>query len=793
MPGIRLSTLVRHLRGGGKPSDGCSDADLLARFARGHDDGAFELLVWRHGAMVLGACRRILAHSEDAEDAFQGTFLILARKAGGIARGVAVPAWLHRVAVRVALRLARSRRAAAPLDVEPLARPQPDPAERADGLAVLDEEINQLPERWRRAVVLCYLEGLTAADAGRQLGCPRGTVESRLAAARKRLRERLTRRGVTLPVGVLAVLTEQGVMAPEAVAQLVRGAAAFTRGGRGAAEIVGEPAVRLAKGVLIMWGVRTWPTVLAVVAAVAVTAGIGWANRARPAEPPAQPTPERPVALADPPAGAPAAEPENPGDPQDPAQPWPLAGQFQMPVPNGTLIGVTPDSRALILKSQATSGDNRDQVTLFDVASRKRPEVGSPNPIADAAVSPDGNLIATAEGTNGVKLREVATGKLVEALWPTAGLPAQQVAFTPDGSRLIALCSRYDSDGGPGQIDAKTTLRYQVSVWDLAAKKELGHPAETVDGWRFFAPRTWFAAGGRFVLKSEVILKPDVKPQDFIGAGRAVTEGYRLTLADPLTGTAGKPFEVRMPGHIPALTMAETAVSPDGKSILAHEPELPTAVMLLDTSTGKERLRLGKLSRPLKAVAFSPDGKLVAVATGFGSGGRPPGGKFGPGGSQPGDGIAAPTEVVIWEATSGKEVVRLADKESSRNYAALRFSPDGSYLVAQDDSRRLTIWGHPPHPEPAKPGVAAGGAAVPDRFRALIRDLAADGVSDQRRVECLFLAALGRLPTDVESRTLTAQLARESDKSAGMRSILAALTDTAEFKAHAAALQQLAR
>src|SRR5262249_26027680 len=110
MQGGRLSTLVRRMWREAPSGDGTSDAELLARFAGSRDASAFELLVWRHGAMVLETCRRILRHTEDAEDAFQAVFLVLARKAGGISRGTALPAWLHRVAVRVSTRLVRSRR-----------------------------------------------------------------------------------------------------------------------------------------------------------------------------------------------------------------------------------------------------------------------------------------------------------------------------------------------------------------------------------------------------------------------------------------------------------------------------------------------------------------------------------------------------------------------------------------------------------------------------------------------------------------------------------------------------------
>src|SRR2546429_411565 len=100
MAGVWLSALVRRMRRE-LPPEGNSDADLLARFARARDASAFELLVWRHGALVLSACRRLLNNDADAEDAFQAVFLVLARKARGITRGAALPAWLHRTAVRI--------------------------------------------------------------------------------------------------------------------------------------------------------------------------------------------------------------------------------------------------------------------------------------------------------------------------------------------------------------------------------------------------------------------------------------------------------------------------------------------------------------------------------------------------------------------------------------------------------------------------------------------------------------------------------------------------------------------
>jgi RNA polymerase sigma factor (sigma-70 family) len=175
------------------------DRELLERFAARRDQAAFELLLWRHGPMVLALCRRLLSHSQDVEDAFQATFLTLVGKGKSIARGEAVGGWLYRVAYRVALRARtertkRSRRerpGVEALDVPARDEPSPD-----DLWGVLVREIDRLPGRERAAFVLCCLEGKTGAEAARQLGCPPGTVSSRLTGARKRLRARLLRRGL---------------------------------------------------------------------------------------------------------------------------------------------------------------------------------------------------------------------------------------------------------------------------------------------------------------------------------------------------------------------------------------------------------------------------------------------------------------------------------------------------------------------------------------------------------------------------------------------------------------------
>jgi RNA polymerase sigma factor (sigma-70 family) len=206
------------------------DATLLERFVRERDEAAFELLVWRHQRQVLGVCYGVLGRHHDAEDAFQATFLALARKASSIARRPALGPWLRRVAYRVALR-ASARRARRLTDEQQAAREAHVSAEpsvgvmRADLERLLHEEMDRIAEKYRVPLVLCYLEGHTNEQVARRLGCPAGTIATRLARGRKLLRSRLARRGIGLAGGLMPVaLTEFAQAAPQLVRDTVRAA-----------------------------------------------------------------------------------------------------------------------------------------------------------------------------------------------------------------------------------------------------------------------------------------------------------------------------------------------------------------------------------------------------------------------------------------------------------------------------------------------------------------------------------------------------------------------------------------
>jgi RNA polymerase sigma factor (sigma-70 family) len=257
-----------------------TDGELIRAFVERKCPAAFGELVLRHGSMVLGVCLRVLRHRQDAEDAFQATFLVLARKAGSVSPRNAVGNWLHGVALQTAVRARaitmkrRQRETTVPSVPEPAARE----AGWDDVAEVVDAELGRLPNHYRAVLLLCDLEGRTRTDAARHLGCPEGSVSSRLSRARAMLAKRLTKRGVTLPAGAVALLvgrnaTAAGVPAAlvtatvEAVGSLAAGSAL---GGGGSPEVT-----TLSEGVLKAMLIKRIITTTTAVLALSVTAITG--------------------------------------------------------------------------------------------------------------------------------------------------------------------------------------------------------------------------------------------------------------------------------------------------------------------------------------------------------------------------------------------------------------------------------------------------------------------------------------------------------------------------------------
>lgn len=351
---------------GAEPLESGSDGQLLARFVAEHDEAAFAALTRRYGPLVLGVCRRVLHDPHAVDDAFQATFLVLARKAASIAKQDSLGSWLHGVAYRIAVRArvgASRRRVVETLEAD-MAHADPSTvdvgpesaAEIQELSRILDEELQRLPEKHRGPLVRCYLMGQTNEEAARELHCPPGSMSWRLAQARECLRQRLTRRGATLSAATLATaLSAQA--APAAVPAALLAAALRTGTTPGA---VSAAATELADAILptlgvskIKMGAAGLVFGLAVVGIGVLVHGLSSGSGAAH------------VAVVDPAADLAGAQP----------RPDPGAADFKLPDdPQAVLVAVGPDTHV---------GWDFQLRRDGSMASRARPGMGGPAKTTD--------------------------------------------------------------------------------------------------------------------------------------------------------------------------------------------------------------------------------------------------------------------------------------------------------------------------------------------------------------------------------------------------------------------------
>jgi RNA polymerase sigma factor (sigma-70 family) len=366
MANAQLDGVLRHLHSLRETQTlaAASDAQLLERFTARHEEAAFTALLRRHGPMVLGVSRRVLHRVQDAEDVFQATFLLLARKASSIRKRASVGCWLHGVAHRLAVkakaqgarRQAHEKRAADMRDTRPSGT-----ATWQDVQAALDVALQELPEHYRAALVLCYLEGKSHAEAAQSLGCPLATVRTRVARGRKVLRNRLTAKGLTLSTAGLAALLIASAAPAAAPAALVKATVRAALPGA-AGQAAGTCSARVAG--LIEGGLKEMvpnKVKLALLLAACLVAGAALTYRVLADDPAAKP----PAAKEDttPPA-APAA-----GAPADDKGAVGFSGQVVdpdgKPVKNAKVFLSAPLRKGPSLPLEATTGaDGRYRFTV---------------------------------------------------------------------------------------------------------------------------------------------------------------------------------------------------------------------------------------------------------------------------------------------------------------------------------------------------------------------------------------------------------------------------------------------
>jgi RNA polymerase sigma factor (sigma-70 family) len=316
-----------------------TDAALLDGFLTNRDEAAFAALLHRHGPMVWGLCQRLLHHRQNAEDVFQATFLTLLRKASSIRKQESLACWLHGVAYRLARRVQADQARRLLTNAEGAASAA-NPAEQASGhevQAAFDEELARLPEKYRLPLVLCYLEGQTRDEAAEQLGWSLGTLKRRLEQGRAALRDRLTRRGVTLGAALFAASVGGDAFAATVPPTLMNStwlATNMIAGGQALAEVAGAQVAALTEGMVAALAPSKLKWVAALAAATLALAGAGgvWTASTLQAKVP----PSAAIAAEDPPsaredvkpvpaptarnrnAPAPAARPAPPPESQPP-------------------------------------------------------------------------------------------------------------------------------------------------------------------------------------------------------------------------------------------------------------------------------------------------------------------------------------------------------------------------------------------------------------------------------------------------------------------------------------------
>jgi RNA polymerase sigma factor (sigma-70 family) len=679
MAGSPLGVLLRHLTSGtgGSALAESSDGQLLERFVTHKEEAAFASLLCRHGPMVLSVCRRALANEQDSEDVFQATFLLLARKAGSIRRRDSVGSWLHGVAHRLAVQCRRQEtRRRTRENQAGLKRAAAVSAPEAweELRALLDEAIAELPEKYRSALVLCYLEDHTHEEAARRLGCRLTTLRSRVARGRERLRATLVRRGLTLSgaafLAALVTSAAQAALLPSLRMRTLAAALQFAKGETAASSLVSASTAALVEGgVRAMFFSKVKILLVLLLAAGLALGGAGVLahqilNAKNPAEPP-QSGNER----------AATPQPEN--------KPKPVVDRFGDPLPERAIarLGTVRFRASELVCACAWSPDGKilaagdNTIRLFDAATGKpiRQLRDHLHPIHSLSYSPDGRTQASGSQA-GIDLWDPATGKFLRRFSPKPGqyMPIWSLAFTPDGKGLI-------SAGEAGQIH----------LWDPATGREIRQfkgneirvrcAALSPDGRTLASAadkeiRLWETATGKMIRRLAGQKKP-IRALAFSPDSNLLASGAddstinSIWLWETATGKVHRKI-AEEPDQLRNACARSLAFSPDGKTLAAGYGD--NTLCLWDVAKGNKLHEMSGVRSTtyrgfhdggVQCVLFSRDGKRLA--------------------------FARDNQLALLDVSSGKEIMPLPAHRGGLH--RLFFSPDGKRLLTGSDEPKGRI------------------------------------------------------------------------------------------------------
>jgi RNA polymerase sigma factor (sigma-70 family) len=592
------------------------DGELLRRYAETRDEAAFAELVRRNGSLVLRACRNVLRDPAAADDAFQVTFLLLARNATRLVGSPSVAGWLHTVAVRSAGKIRRTenrrrRRERSDRDLLEAGSPA-DEATWTEVRERIDAELARLPEEYRTPLLLCYVQGLGYADAARRLGCSLGALRGRLERGREALRRRLGRWG--LP----AVLVVASADAPAVGAGLRDATLAAIRS-------AGPVAARAALG----WA--KW----AVAAAFAAAAGIGFAALPRAAEPPkSEPAP--PPAVA-----APAPEKADAGG--DPLPPGALARMGSSRLHHGSNVHrlmASADGKWVISYSSSNGyrvwdlATGKEQVPIGMPAGARFNGRGQERPVQwEAAIAPAGNRVVAVvpdrKIPNLTRVLDVVTGEgvarvpasLHHVLTRPGVSSDREPEISPDGKWLLWTRGASDNNRNVKVVYAADLTAKEPKPVVFAEAAEGEH---TLFGFEFSGDGKSVVMHFKdsyevwdFETRAAKLKVPVVPNANWVGHAVISPHGKTLAVVQPMAATF-QLWDVAAKKELPAVAepfrgrVDVRAFSPDGRQVIASNPSGPLRVW--DVATGKKIRDYNGPAHGAWAAAFTPDGKRIAVA-----------------------------------------------------------------------------------------------------------------------------------------------------------------------------------